>query len=166
MSKTLFEQTRDGIYTIISGVRDIGVWHKSERHVESWAQWFGLFKDDRGLTKTGWFFKGSHTDQTNKGIGDEDVEGFINHTQMDETWRLYFHYGFHDDDNEPSQAEFDLCCERLEQTFRFNQDIGGVAFQSAPLQRTNSGLWLFPGGVLCHRAEFSLVVTHRIQNPN
>lgn len=163
---TLYEQTRDGINTVLENVTGVGKIYKSVRYASDWENWIRLHVTQENLVKVGWFSLASATDTPNGAVGAIDAEQFIHYTERTETWSIEYFYGFKDSDTEPTDYDFQLLTESIEGAFRFLQDLNGIAFQSLPLQRTSSALYMLGNAVMCHRAAFNLTVIHRIENPN
>lgn len=164
IAPTRYEATRDAIYLNLKAVEGIGMVHKSERMVEDWQAFFRRYVNDENILKIAWFSL-ARSAEKDSGYGSVDASDTINHMERSEFWRIQQFYGFHDDDDEPSAFEFENLCQRIEDQFRFLQNLNGAAFRTRAISRPFSGLWSL-GGVLCHRAEFTLEVVHRIINPN
>lgn len=163
---TLYESTREAIAAQLNAVEDVGKIFKSVRYVTDWGVFLDMYRNEEGLLKVCWFSKAGHDDLIDAPLSTVDAADFIHWTEKVERWRIEYFYGFKDDDFLPSEFDFEKVIERIEAKFRFLQNLSGVCYQSLPLQRTSSGLWSFQGGVLCHHAEWSLKIIHRIENPN
>ena len=159
-----YEETRDEIHTQLVSVSGIGKVFKSHRYVNDWATFLERFKSN-GKINLCWFSLVS-APETGLGVGSTDETNELEFIERDETWRIELYYGFQDDDINPSEFDFMKLAEAIEDKFRFLQNLNGKAFRSFPLQRIGSGLWEFLSGVLCHRAEWTLQIQERIQNPN
>jgi len=162
---TLYEDTRDAIETILNGVVGVGKVYKSPRHVTDWETFVKMHSTQERVVNVGWYSMASASDSITGTLAAVDDTDFIHYTERTEAWEIEYFYGFKDSDTEPSDFDFQLLVERIEDAFRFAQDLGDVAYQNLPLQRTFSGLWMLGNVVLCHRAAFRLTVIHRIQNP-
>lgn len=157
-----YVQTRDEIYTRLSGVSGIGKVFKSRRYAQDWTTFLARFKDTGNKINVCWFWLNSAMEDAPK-TGSENSEGSFIWTERDELWTIEMYYGFHDadDNSSPSEFAFQGLCETVETTFRFLQNLGGKAERSYPLERVSSGLAML-GDVLCHRAEFQLKVRRRM----
>jgi hypothetical protein len=156
--------TRDAIYANLKAVEGMGQVFKSQRYVTDWEAFLNLYINDENLVKVCWFSLRNASERVD-GVGEYGADNQANVSERSETYSIEFFYGFKDDTNEPSSFDFELICERIENRFRFLQNLNGTSFQTRAISRPFSGLWLV-GSVLCHRAEFSLEVVHRIINPN
>lgn len=164
MSATRYETTRDAICERLQAIQEVGVVFKSPRLVQDWETFLQRFVDDTGKVAVTWFSLVSWR-ETDSALGEYDATGDTNVIQRTERWRIETHYGFHDDDTEPSEYDAQLRTERITDAFRFLQTMGGAAFKVSAIDCTFNGLWML-GGTMCHRSELYIEVVHRIVNPN
>jgi hypothetical protein len=164
IEKTRYEKTVKGIFDVLGTVEGIGQVFDHERYVTDWEQFFSLYVTDQQTFCLAWFGMTS-TVERSTGIGEADASDQLNWIEKTERWRLQIFHGMKDDENEPSDRNFELLMERTEEALRFNQNLGGVVYKIRLAGRPFNGAWTL-GGVLCHRGELTLEVTHRIMNPN
>jgi hypothetical protein len=120
------------------------------------------FKDvfvKSGVINTVTFTRAGGTEKPDTTEDDEIIS-----TAKVDNWTITFFYGFKDDAIAPSEYSFQGLIESIEDRFRFLQDLNSKAYRSYPLTRQYAGMWQVAGGVLCHKAEWTLPVESRIIN--
>jgi len=163
---SLYSDTRDEIYIQINSVTGIGKVFKSVKYPTDWEAFFNLYRDSDTNTCIVTFITCVNpiTETVDDQIGDWDASQFINHTHRTETWKISLVYAFKDDETAPSEYGFQELCERIEEKFRFLQDLNGKAFISYPLQSMLRDIGQWTGSIMVHKCDFHLQVVHRIEN--
>lgn len=161
---TRYTITRDAIEQTLLSIVGVGQIFNRRKFVTDWTQFFALYKaKDDDLFRVVFFWLKSARENTE----DYDDAAYLKNGVMRiETWAMEYYHGENDSDEtvaRPSEEKFNLVCEKIEERFRFDDNLGGVCFRVEPLTRVFSGLWNFePGGVLSHRAEWELTIAHQI----
>lgn len=168
MTPTRYETTRDKIAATLRGVPGIGRIFDSPKHARDWDEWLQHYQDEDGLIRVGWFSLVAAPEDANGPLGHRDATDEVSYAVRTETWRIEQFLGFKDDENEPSDYQFQLLCERIEAAFRFlvPAQWAGDTFRVSQISRTFSAPWWLTNQVLVHKAEWNLAVTHRIMNPS
>lgn len=124
------------------------------------------FKDDyvsSNVINSAFISRADGRDDPEGDNGSVDETNEILITDKRDFWIITLLYGYSDGAT-PSEDTFQGLVELIEDEFRFLQDLNDKAEFSYPLQRTTSGVFVFFGDVLCHKAEWRLEVISRIIN--
>lgn len=161
---SLYSDTRDKIYTLLTSVAGIGKVFKSQRYPKDWEAFFNLYRDnDTNLCVVVFM---TLINPITENITEEDAAVDANRqiqiVQRSETWKISLIYAFKDDDTNPSEYAFQELCENIEEKFRFLQDLDGSAFQSWPLQTVLRDVGTWTASVMVHKCDFHLQIEHRI----
>jgi hypothetical protein len=113
-----------------------------------------------------WFDRVANDEDEDGGAASTGGTDEIMITLKKESWDITYLYGFHDAEeaDTPSATTFQTNVEKIENQFRFLQDLNGKAWKSHPLRLLEASLRMF-GDVLCHRAVFRLIVDQRVIKP-
>ncbi len=137
---------RTQIYTILSGVTNIGKVYDYERWIIDWGTFINLFKDSEGKI-LGW-------DIGRKAPITEDETSIKKHT-----YSIKGYMGLKDADG--TEKDFNELIESVASAFRSNKMLNGSALGHDFIQVEILDVRMF-GGVLCHFAELTLTVYEHI----
>jgi hypothetical protein len=155
-----YESIRDEIENQLNSVEGIGRVFKSRRNQGDMPTFLSRFKTSDDLINVCWFTKATGNELTSTGIGSTDEADEILATQIDEQWEIEVHYGFRDDDVNPSEFDFEILAERIENKFRFLQNLNGKVDKSFPLSVLIKNYAQF-GDVFCHHVVWRLPLRQR-----
>ena len=143
MSETMIRQQ---IFTILSGVPDIGKVYDYERWTADWGQFLTLFKHTDGRI-LGWE------------ISRAAVEAqFLSRIEEEATHRYVIKGYLGLQDSSATEKIFTGLIEAIRAEFRGNVTLNGVAELAAPVTAPIIDVRTF-GSVLCHYCELHLLVT-------
>lgn len=152
---------RDRIYTLLTGVTNIGTVHKTQQYAADWSKYFAKFKivdpanAAQHIIGTCWISRLSN--QETDLVRSERRQ--LLKVDRVETWQIVLVRVFNDDGVTPSETAFQELLDAIQTKFRFENFLGipNTVAKSYPVQVNNSGLAMF-GDVLCHRADMTLKV--------
>lgn len=151
----------NAITALLQAITGIGMVYNSPQDVTNEANYRTIFVKDN-VINTCWLSRQGGTDITSGKYGSVDEVNIITHTQADDVWVVTLLYGYKENVSEPI---FQNLVDAIQDEFRFLQNLGGDMYElSYPLQRTVCGIFQFLGGRLCHKAEFKLQITERIED--
>lgn len=149
---------RQQIYTIVSGISNIGKVYDYERWAADWTAFINLFKATIGGVEQirGWEI--SRKSASEKQI----VIKTVGASQMFEDSHVYAIKGYlRVNDSEASEKVFNLLIENIKSAFRENRNLNGKAQRHDLIQAPLIETRIF-GDVLCHCAELNLTVYERL----
>jgi len=160
--------TRDAIYNELLSVEGIGRVFKSPRYVSEWKTFLDRFKTqsfenpEREVVCVGWLTRSSAFEVAAKDESDVTV-----HITKTETWNGSLYYGFRDDDEQPSEFDFQELADRVQDRFEFLDRLSGLTWMHSvdPIDLQSAGVAMINNEVLAHRADFVLRITHHIDTP-
>lgn len=157
-------QIRTAIVTTLSSVMDVGVVHDRERYAVDQARLKQLYWSTRLNQLRGWYVRRLQTSEF----------GELRQTSVERIrWRLVGLMTF--DDAAASELVFDELLERVRDTFRVDDTLGGTVAQcsipedgggatESAIQIEDSGPAMF-AGVLCHVARLGLNTIRYLESP-
>lgn len=152
---TLLADIRAAIVTRLESVTDIGLVHDYQRYATNAAEMAALYQTTIGTTKQirGWWVSRIATAEGSPALGRYTVT---------HTWRIHGYMGL--DDAAESEKTFDELVELVRDTFRQDDNLGGVVDstvldEGAGLQLDEQAPVVF-AGVLCHAARLTLRTRH------
>ncbi len=144
MSETVIRQQ---IYTILSGVPNVGKVYDYERWTADWNQFLTLFKDAVSGRILGWE------------ISRVAVESqFLSRVEEEATHRFVIKGYLAVKDADATDKMFNGLIEAIRSTFRGNVTLNGVAELAGPMAAPIIDVRTF-GSVLCHYGELHLAVS-------
>lgn len=163
-----YATTRDAIYAELISVEGIGRVFKSPRYVSEWKSFLERFStqafDNPEKTRiiVAWMTRGSSFEIASK--DESEITGNIKRT---ETWNITLFYGFDDDEEQPSEFEFQELIERVQGHFEFLDRITGIVETHSvdPIDIQSAGIAMINNEVLAHRADFILRINYSINTP-
>jgi hypothetical protein len=150
---------RDRIYTLLANVQGIGKVYNFPRYSADWKTYLDRFKvkvNDKAIISVVFFSRYASQEQESP-LGGRSENSELTSVDRIETWNITLIYGYDDDEEQPSEYDFQELLDRIQEKFRFEDFLGmsGTVTKSWPIQVVSSGLFMF-GDVLCHRADMTL----------
>jgi hypothetical protein len=163
---SIYSDQRAAIKAILDAIPGIGMVYDAPKNATTDDNFRTAFVKD-AVVNTCWLSRQIGTDDVEKSLASKDETMEIEVTQKDDQWQITLLYGYQDDADNPSEYTFQALVDAIEDAFRFLQNLGNLVDLSYPLQRTVCGVFTFLNGtVMCHKAEWRLIVTKRILNTN
>jgi len=160
-----YSTVRDEIKNQLEAVTGIGKVFSREPYTTNMDDFLALYADrDTQIVKITWFLLDRVQEPKTGSYVANDAENLLQESERHEFWKIISHYGHKDDDENPSEYPFQEWCATIEDKFRFLQNLNGLCEDSMPLQRTYCSLGKL-GNMLCHRAEWSLELIFKVENP-
>jgi len=167
MKTSIYTEQKNEIINILNSIEGIGKVYDCPKNPTDEFNFKNAFVKN-GVINTCWITRQIGTDEPeDKPFSSKDESNEFLTTQKDDQWLITLLYGYKDDDNNPSEYTFQSLVDAIEDAFRFQQNLSGIVDVSYPLQRQTCGIFQFLNGtVLCHKAEWKLILTKRMINNN
>jgi hypothetical protein len=135
------------LYTILTGIPNIGMVHSYERWAVNWDKFIELFKDPASGRILGWE------------IGKEAMLNTrISNLEEERTHRYVVKGYMGVKDADATDSLFNAMIETIADTFKGNLTLGGTVMDAGPASARVIDTRMF-GGVLCHYTEIEIPVT-------
>lgn len=164
-----YETIRDQIVLKLREVEGIGNVYKSERYVNDWPAFVelnavtNLYNTDKKIFNVIWINRAGVTENDQQPYGTRDQAQILMAVNREERWQMTLFYGFHDDPDQPSEAQYQELVDNILVKFRWLEQFGlpTIIQISHPAVVETSGLFMLGDQVLVHRAVMVLRLVQR-----